>query len=69
MKDENDWQRFLNTGSIEAYLSYRYASAACLPAGGKKNAEQSMSNMGDSPYAGISHSNRNGFENLAGRGI
>ena len=62
MKESNYWQQFLNTGSIEDYLRYKGKQET-------ENVSQEHMVMGDSPYAGVGETDRDGFEGGAYRGI
>lgn len=66
MKETNYWKQFVNTGSVDAYLSYR---TAC-----KKSEERlqtacmgSRQDAGVGAYAGISERNRHDSKNGAYR--
>lgn len=63
MKEQNYWQQFLSTGSVEDYLSFKNKKEReAAPAEKEASAE-------DNRYAGICKANRNGFEDSAYRGI
>ncbi len=57
MKETNYWQQFLNTGSVESYLSYKAQE--------KADAEQ----KGEHSDAGTFQCNRNHIESGTFRGI
>ena len=62
MKATNDWQQFMNTGSVEAYLSYRTECEKC-----KERLKEDFRNVGVGAYAGISERNRHDSKNGAYR--
>lgn len=62
MNEENYWQRFTDSGSIQDYLSYSNTRKAT-----DKNKCRQVESEGDNPYAGVCYGNGNGFESDAYR--
>lgn len=66
MKTINYWDKFLQSGCVEDYLSFK---AANIDRNGQKETGNCNNSTGDSPYAGFSNHNGNCNESSAYRGV